>query len=273
MKNIPPADGETENSKLRDSHGVQAAETALEILSAFCGAEPLPMLKTIAARVGMHPAKVHRYIVSLCRAGYVEQDSDTSRYRLGPASLRLAFAAMSAIDGIRVARPLMADFCNRLQHTVVLAVWNAGGPVIAVRETLPGLMTMTATEGFVLPMLRSSIGAVFGAYLPREKTAHLITNELEKPGPGVPQNAEEVETMFAAVRQRGLARTTGQLSVGSHSFAAPIFGAEGAIAAVLCTLGPVNQFNSNWNSPTAGILFDCANEVSRRLGYVGAASF
>lgn len=261
-----------EKTKVRGSHGVQSAETVLEVLFAFVGAEPMPMLKTLAERTGMHPAKVHRYLVSLCRMGYVEQDSMTSRYRLGPASLRLALAAMMAIDGIRVARPLMADFCCRLQHTVVLGVWNAGGPTIAIKETLPGLLTMTATEGFMLPLLRSSIGAVFGAWLPRERTQGLIDAELAQlqanPQPGCPSSIEEVEALFAEVRRHGLARTTGQLNINSHSFAAPIFDAAGQVAAVLCTIGPTGQFDSRWDSPTGKMLLACAAEVSRGLGHV-----
>ena len=229
------------------------------------------MLKTLAERTGMHPAKVHRYVVSLGRAGYVEQDETTSRYRLGPGALRLAFAAMNSIDIIRVARPLMADFCNRLQNTVVLAVWNAGGPTIAARETLPGLLTMVATEGFILPILQSSIGNVFGAYLPRAKTASLITAELSRPQPGCPSNEFELNDLFTHVRRRGFARTTGQLNAGSHSFAAPVFDAAGLIAGVLATLGPAGHFNSSWNSPTAKILLVCASEISTRLGYVSGA--
>src|SRR5271170_7861312 len=74
-------------TRLDGSHGVQSAETVLDVLSAFVGAPPMPMLKHLAERTGMHPAKVHRYLVSLVRRGYVEQDETTSRYRLGPASL------------------------------------------------------------------------------------------------------------------------------------------------------------------------------------------
>jgi len=147
-------------------HGVQSAETVLEVLSAFIGAEPLPlMLKTIAERTQMHPAKVHRYLVSLCRLGYVEQDEATSRYRFGPSSLQLAFAALGAFDCIRLARPMMADFCHRLRSSVVLAIWNTGGPAIAIKETMPGLLTVSLVEGTVLPILRSSIGRAFGAWL------------------------------------------------------------------------------------------------------------
>lgn len=266
---------ESENPKTRGSHGVQSAETVLEILSAFIGAESMPMLKTLAERTGMHPAKVHRYLVSLCRAGFVEQDETTSRYRLGPVSLRLAFAVMRSIDSIRVARPLMAEFCFRLQHSVVLAVWNEGGPTIAVKETLPGLLTLTANEGYTVPVLRSSIGNIFGAWLPWEKTRALIEAELaegrERAVPGFPASVPEVEALFADVRRRGLARTTGQFHAHTHSFAAPVFDASGQLAAALCAIGPAGQFDTEWESPVATTLIACAAEVSSRLGHQGAS--
>ena len=253
--------------RLNGAHGVQSAETVLEVLSAFVGAPPMPMLKHLAERTGMHPAKVHRYLVSLVRRGYVEQDEATSRYRLGPASLRLSFATMNAVDAIRVARPLLADFCNRIRHTVVLALWNASGPTIAARETLPGLLAMTATEGYTLPLLRSSIGNVFGAYLPRSKTESLIKAEVAVRPAGREKNMQEVAALLEDTRRRGLARTTGQLSLGSHSFAVPVFDAQGEIAAVLCALGPAGVFDSSWKSPTAVELRTCAAEISQRLGY------
>jgi DNA-binding IclR family transcriptional regulator len=266
----PGVEGEVLLEKAEKApHGVQSADTVLEVLSAFIGAESLPlMLKTIAERTKMHPAKVHRYLVSLCRLGFIEQDEQTSRYRFGPSSLQLAFAALGSIDCIRVARLMMADFCNRLQQTVVLAVWNAGRPTIAVRETLPALMTMTASEGFTTPIVRSSIGNVFAAYLPENRTLPLIKQEIAEGLPtSCPQNLTGVKALLAEVRRRGLARTTGQLVPHSHSFAAPVFDVSGALSAVLCTLGPAGMFDSRWNSPIAAQLMQCAMEMSHRLGY------
>lgn len=225
------------------------------------------MLKQLAERTGMHPAKVHRYLVSLVRRGYVEQDESTGRYRLGPASLRLSFASMNAVDAIRVSRPLLADFCNRIRHTVVLALWSVSGPTIAARETLPGQLVMTVTEGYTLPLLRSSIGNVFGAYLPRAKTHSLIKAELAVKPAGREKDLTEVGALFDETRRRGLARTTGQFSLGSHSFAAPVFDGLGELAAVLCALGPAGVFDSSWKSPTALELRRCAAEISQRLGF------
>jgi DNA-binding IclR family transcriptional regulator len=264
-----------ENSKSKEgSHGVQSAATVLEVLSAFVGAEQMPMLKTLAERTGMHPAKVHRYLVSLCRMGYVEQDATTSRYRLGPASLQLAFAAMTAIDSLRVARPMMADFCHRLRSSVVLAIWNTGGPAIAIKETMPGLLTVSLVEGTVLPILRSSIGRAFGAWLPRVKTKELIEAELsgmrKDPLQGCPTSWSQVEALFTEIRKRGLSRVTGQLSPQAHSLAAPVFDAAGQIEGVLCAVGPAGEFDSTWSGPTARTLLECASSISRGLGYVGS---
>lgn len=260
-----------EKSRSKAPHGVQSAETVLQVLNAFVGIEKMPMLKTLADRIGMHPAKVHRYLVSLCRADYVEQDEFTSRYRLGPAALRLGFAAMSAIDAIRVARPLLADYCHNLRNTVVLALWTANGPTIVLRENPIGSLAMTAPEGLIVPLLRSSVGSVFGTYLPRPMTRLLIERELTEltgnDNPNVPTSPEDVEALFASIQKRGAARTTGQFSAGSHSFAVPVFNASGEIEAVLCTLGPANEFNSNWSSPLLTELVKYGEELSRRLGH------
>lgn len=253
------------------SHGVQSAETVLEILSSFIGTEKSPMLKTISKRTNMHPAKVHRYLVSLVRSGYVEQDKFTNRYGLGAAALRLAFAAINAIDVLRVARPMMAGFCQRVGESLVLAVWNDGGPTIAVKESLPGLLTVTVGEGARLPLLKSSIGAVFGAYMPGERIQPLIDNELAQiqadPGSTFPRTQADVHELFATVQSRGLGRTRGEMNPLTHSFAAPIFDGSGEIVGVLAAVGAAGQFNSEWGSPTAASLLACANEVSRTLGH------
>ncbi len=259
------------NSDLDAKHGVQAAETVLQVLSGFIGAEPMPMLKTLAERAAMHPAKVHRYLVSLSRMGYVEQDPESSRYRLGPMALRLGFAAMASVDAIRVTRPLMFGFAQSVGHSVLLGVWNDNGPMIALKESAPGPITITSTEGTVLPILRSAIGRAFGAWLPRPKTAALVEKELEvlraAPHPGCPSSQQEVDALFKDIRKRGIVRITGQLSPVMHSLSAPVFNSASELEAVLCVAGPPATFDSTWSSPTAALLLQAAATLSRGLGH------
>jgi len=253
------------------AHGVQAAETLLTVLSAFIDAEPATSLKALAIRAGMPPAKAHRYLASLCRMRFVEQDPQTSHYRLGPEALRLAFASMGSSDSVSVARPVLGEICRKLQHSVILAVWQTGGPMVALKENSPALFGVTAPEGTVLPLLRSSIGRAFAAWLPRTRTQARLDAELAQmraaPIPGCPASAEEVETLLSDIRGRGLARVTGQLSPSSHSLAAPVFGASGEIVAVLAAIGPAGDFDSRWTGPTAQSLRASASTLSHRLGH------
>lgn len=55
-------------------HGVQSLEIGMSILRAMVNGRRSMMLKEIAAAAEMPASKAHRYLVSLIRAGLVEQD-------------------------------------------------------------------------------------------------------------------------------------------------------------------------------------------------------
>jgi len=249
--------------------GVQTVETVLGVLNAFIDAEPMPMLKTIAERAGMHPAKVHRYLVSLCKTGYVRQDPDSGRYRLGRATLLLGQAAMDASPVIRLTRQMLRDLSTAHQCSAFMALWSPAGPRIVLQEKEAAPISVAAHVGSIFPLLTSATGRAFVAWLPRATTAQLIEQELARLAnhtvPGVPRTMEEVEADIAAIRQRGLARATGQLSAAVHGLSAPIFDASENICAVMTLLGQAGRFDARWNGPIAAVLTNATAAVSAQL--------
>jgi DNA-binding IclR family transcriptional regulator len=261
----------TKPNPAAEQAGVQSLETGLAILAAFIDLEPVPMLKTIAERAGMPPAKVHRYLVSFCRMGFVERDPDSGRYRLGQQALRLGLAAANGVDAVRVARPLMGQIRDTLGQTVVLAVWGSTGATVVLLEHMNGPVTVSVRVGSILPLLASSTGRTFGAWLGRAVTRNVLATEVEaaarRQSPGIPSSMEQVETLFRDVRKRGLARVTGNLNPGVNALSAPVFDHTGQIAAVLSALGPARTFSNDWNGPIAAGLRQSAAALSRALGY------
>ena len=70
-----------------DRAGIQSVEVAARLLDAMAAADgPVP-LKELADAAGMAASKAHRYIVSMCRTGMMEQDSATGMYNFGRAAL------------------------------------------------------------------------------------------------------------------------------------------------------------------------------------------
>ena len=83
---------------LDSKHGVQSLEIGMGILRAMMDGQRSMMLKDIAAAADMPASKAHRYLVSLIRAGLVEQDPMSSRYDLGPLALNLGLVALDRLD-------------------------------------------------------------------------------------------------------------------------------------------------------------------------------
>ena len=91
----------------KESGGVQSAEVALHLLRVLAEGGGNMVLSRLAAAAGMPAAKAHRYVVSLMRAGFVEQPGRDGNYGLGAQALRL---------GARCARPSRRHGIGDRQH-------------------------------------------------------------------------------------------------------------------------------------------------------------
>jgi DNA-binding IclR family transcriptional regulator len=265
------SDGGTDD----DAGGVQAVDTAVRVLSALIDMGAPLMLKTVAERAGMLPPKAHRYLVSLVRSGLAERDTASGGYRLGPLAVRLGMAALRHLNVVQVASPMLAQLRDELGYTVALAVWGTGGPTFVRFEETNDALIISGRPGSVMPMLSSSTGRVFGAYLPRSLTAPLIARELSGvPHPGASPNSTiasmqpaAVEALLETVRRHRMARVQGDLNPGLHGLSAPIFDHAGAIAGVVTLIGSAGMIDTRLDGPIATALAARVDEISRRMGW------
>lgn len=270
---------ETEHADATDaaetSGGVQSIENGARLLIALAELGPAPMLKAIAAKAGMPPAKAHRYLVSFSRTGLVERDALTGRYRLGRVALQVGLAAMAGLDVVREATPELVTLRDEIGQTVAIAIWGNGGPTFVRFEEVIRAVTVSVRTGSVVPLLSSATGRVFLAYLPESFTDRLIRNELaenRKGGvAGAITRAEQVESLVDEVRRHGIGRVSGDLMEGINSVSAPIFDHNSAIAGALTALGPSRSFDVRWEGALAGRLRATAERISATLGFVRLA--
>ena len=258
-----------------DSGGVQAVDTALRVLSALVDTGAPLMLKTGAERAEMQPPKAHRYLVSFCRGGLAERDPTSGGYRLGPLAVRLGLAALRHLNVVQVASPTLGELRDEVGFTVGLAVWGAAGPTFVRFEETNDALIISGRPGSVMPLLSSSTGRVFGAYMPRSITGPFIERELSgvpHPG-GTPNKAvtkmtkKDVDALFESVRAHKLATIKGDLNPGLHGVSAPVFDHAGAVAGVITVMGSAGLIDTDLDAPVAQALTARAEEVSRRMGW------
>jgi DNA-binding IclR family transcriptional regulator len=244
--------------------GIRSVENAATILTAMAGAGRSLRLKELAALTGMHPGKVHRYLVSLSRTGLVEQETASGHYGLGPVAISVGLAALGTVDVVKSAAEVLPGLRDEVGETVFLALWGNGGPVIVRLEESEKAVYVNARVGWVLPVLRTATGRVFAAFLQRTETRDLIEAERSQPGAST---MELIDRMLAEVRVKGLASVVGDLVQGVSALAAPVFDHEGKIAAVLGVVGQQQQLNVDPDSHVAQILKRTAGGLSKRLGF------
>lgn len=262
------ADDATEE-KVRS--GIQSIEVGFRLLDVLTHEPRAMMLRDLAQRAGMSPAKAHRYLVSFLRLGLVSQDPVSGRYELGGFALQMGLARLARIDGVKLARIALTALRDQLDQTVGIAVWGNQGPTVVhwMESSHPARASLKL--GDVMPLLGSATGLLFAAYLPRSKTAALLERELadtrRSPHHGGPRTPAEVETLLAEVRAHQAARVEGMLLPTIHAFCMPVFDAVGDLALALIVLGHEGAFDIRWGGEIDTALRECAQKLSYELGY------
>ncbi len=108
---------------------VRVLSRGLTILSAFEPNNDWLSNSEIAALTGLPKPTVSRLTANLLEAEYLQYSARRAAYRLGTAVLALGFIAASNRDFVMLARPLMQQFADQHQVSVVLASPDASSMV------------------------------------------------------------------------------------------------------------------------------------------------
>ena len=257
------------SDEMEGKHGVQSLEIGMGILRAMVNGQRSMMLKDIAAAAEMPASKAHRYLVSLIRAGLVEQDPMTSRYDIGPFALNIGLVAIDRLDRVRLGLTAIAELRDQINETTALAVW----PVIVRWERPRRPITVNVVTGTALNLLTSASGRVFAAWMAKDTVDRLIAKEL-KTGDLPPslKTRADVDAMLAEVRAAGVAVVSDyHLILGVEAVAAPVFNFKGEITIAMLVVGVKGMFDMSPDGEVVSSLKQAAHALSVRLGYSGKA--
>jgi DNA-binding IclR family transcriptional regulator len=243
--------------------GIQSIEVGFRLLDVLTNEPRAMMLRDLAQRAGMSPAKAHRYLVSFLRLGAVSQDPVSGRYELGGFALQMGLARLARVDGVKLARIALTGLRDRLDLTVGIAVWGNQGPTVVhwMESSYPAKASLKL--GDVMPLLSSATGLLFAAWLPRSKTQVMLDRELA----ATRQSMADIEPVLAEIRAHGAARVEGMLLPTIHAFCTPVFDSTGDLALGLIALGHEGSFDTRWGGDIDTALRECAGQLSYELGY------
>ena len=151
----------------------------LRILECFSTTDRALSLAEIRTATGLPKSTAHRLLASMREVGFLDQDRQRDRYRLGLKLFELGNVVLANMELHREARPLM-DALGRLSgQTVHLAVFDGRQAVVIHRATpAPGAATpLVFLEA--APAHCTSVGKAVLAFQPPEGIERLIAGGLE----------------------------------------------------------------------------------------------
>lgn len=238
---------------------IQAVDRALRILAVLGGGRRMS-LGEIAAAIDLAPSTVHGLVRTLLAHGMVRQESDSGRYRLGPATLRLGNVYLDTLE-LRSRVAIWTDgLARRTGCAVRTAVLLNDEVVVVAHEPRPDGTRQMPEVGIVIPAHASALGKALLAFGPTE----VPTGPLRSMTGDTITDPAMLAEQLATVRETGIATEVEEALLGECGLAAAVFESSGEAAGAVGLVVPTGRWPLDTDAADA--LRDAARTMSRELG-------
>lgn len=244
--------------------GSQAVDRALSILWLFDEQTETLSIGDIARLLDVHRSTAWRLLGALQRAGLVEQEPTSGRFRLGIAVVSLAGHVFDRFPARAAGRKVLSDLRDRLEETVYLGVLDETSVVYIDQASSPHVRQNVDWVGRRQSLNEGVTGALLLAYQPHE----VIHEVMDAPAADHPHDSLLNERALAEVRERGyLARLTDPRS-GLSVISAPVRDHRSEVVAAITATAPQHRADRmRMDQELAPATLQAAALVSEALGY------
>lgn len=237
-----------QTASVADSHpapgGAAAVDRALSLLAAFRAGDVSLTLAELSARTRLYKSTVLRLLASLEHARLLQR-LDSGSYALGSEVARLSgvYAASFSLD--RIVMPVLRELVAKTGESAAFHVRQGAARLCLYRVDSPHPIRDHIKAGDLLPLDRGTGGRVLTAFDPQLAAA-------AAPGD---------RKLLAAIRERGYHAAAGDRLAEVAGISAPVFRADGTIAAALTLTMPSHRYQDRHIKP----LLHAAQQLSGQV--------
>jgi DNA-binding IclR family transcriptional regulator len=238
----------------------------MKLLDHFSVSRPELGLSELARLCGFDKAATRRFLVALSNHGFIEQNPETRKYRLGPGFIRLARIREAMFPVAEITQPIVNRLTKQSGETAHVGVAGTGAlTTIAYCEPKRGTI-VHIDPGEALPYHATASGIVYLGF----SSQAFRDRQLAKPLPAFAKGT--VIDRAAVLKQAERAYEHG-FQVSESSFedevsgvAVPFFDASGDIAGTIAIASPSSRLNTDRIAAFKVLLLQASEQVTKAFG-------
>jgi len=224
-------------------------------------------VREAAAALHLTHSSAHRFLETMCLAGWVRQSAETGKYELGPSAVRVGLAALERMDLRGAARPALQDLAEQTGETAYLGIL-VGDQVTYIEIVAGGHpIGLHRPVGWRHWAHSTAVGKVLLADIPPNRLERVLPRRsLPRSGPQTIVSPATLRPELAAVRAAGVAVNDEESGPGVFGLAVPLRDGWGRVVAGLGIGGPRERMlprRAEWEV----LLRRHGDAISALLGY------
>lgn len=252
----------------RSGFSNQTIQRAGTILRCFIESDSELGVNFISRKIGIHKSTVSRLLSALRREGFVEQNPETGKWRLGIGLLSLAGVVLERMDLRKAAQIPLRDLVEETQETINVTVLDNNECVNIESIHSPKPIQYAGRLGRRTPLHCTSTGKVLLAFLPREKQEMLLSGVLPSCTKKSIVEKSALEQALKQVLEQGYAVAHEEFEEGLSAIAAPIRDHTDQVVAAVSISGPTYRIGPGNIENFVNPLLEAAKKISANLGYI-----
>jgi DNA-binding IclR family transcriptional regulator len=244
-------------------------EASLDVIEAFLTGDGAPLGVTeISQRLNLNKSRVFRILSTLTSRGYVRQDPQTQKYRLGPGFLAVGEAVRRQFALQEAAEPFLVELAERTGDAVYLAVRAGTGSVSISRHQGHHVLQVTTPVGQALPLHIGGCPKLLLAYLPEAEQEHIVEEMvLTRFTPNTITDRDELRRHLAQIRAQGFAIDEEDFEPGVYVVGAPVWDFSGHVVAGISVATHAGRWSADRREELIALVVDAAGRLSTQLGF------
>ena len=250
--------------------GTQTVVRAVALLKAFSDERPELGLRELAQIAGLNKTTTYRLLTALESEGMLTRNRAGDAYRLGPETIALGGRALRSNDLRSASHTALEALAHATGETATLEVLIDDQVLILDEVTgQQHVLSMAQFVGTHWPAHATSTGKVLLAHLSDAQRKAVVRSPLSKHTPHTLTTLGGLRGELARVREQGYATAIEELELGFVAVGAPVRNHDGIVVAAISLSGPSVRLEKDRLPSLAKLVVQCADRISRRLGFTG----